>query len=135
MRMFLNRLATPLVRNNAKLRANMAKILPYFTYGQEKILDALVSHFLPFLCFKVRVLPRIGLGGLTSDFQELDAGKLEDEARVRYNLDCFINVVQSIPPRDPNGQKVPLPPPRNNLDSHPPNPNSLSPPPPPPRPL
>jgi E3 ubiquitin-protein ligase UBR4 len=79
MQMLL-RLAIPLAKTNPKILRTISRIVPFLTYGERKIMEILVEHFLPFL-----------------DFERFDQQHLEpDEMQQSLHLEFLANICDNI---------------------------------------
>lgn len=85
MKMFLEKISSPLITGNPKIGKTVSRILPYLTYGQEKIIEILVNYFEPHL-----------------NFEQYD--QYQDKEQ-KLLLECFSNVCESIRVDD-NGAKL-----------------------------
>ncbi|EGG15028.1 hypothetical protein DFA_09851 [Cavenderia fasciculata] len=87
MTMFLDKLASPLVRNNTRIIQAMTRIIPFLTYGHSGVINSLIDFFQPYL-----------------NFDEYDAGKKTDP-NVTAHVDFFTKIADFTRP-DENGSKL-----------------------------
>ena len=80
MRIFLDKLTSPLVKGNSSIVKSVSRILPILTGGEESVSEILLKYFEGYLTFK--------------DYKE-DESKAFD-SNYLFHIECFINVTNAI---------------------------------------